>query len=354
MPITVICLNCSAKLNAPDTAAGKKVKCPKAGCGSVIAVPEPVSEQFEVVDDKAPPKPTLKKAVKATVEVEVDDDEDDRPKKKKRRNDDDEDRPKSKRRRDEDDDEDDDQPRKKKKKKKAAGISPLVIAGIALGGLLVLGGVGYGVYALGFKDSKKNETSSSSGGGDSSGQTNTSNSGSGSSSVAKTPVPKGWVEFNQTGTGFKAYFPVKPTEGNISGVKLYDGEDKTAGFGCTVITQVTLKQIVPEKRKEAGEELARVIFEAIGSQVLSRKDATLAGIAGTELLIAEPEKSPPPKGPPSKSKTDNKPKEKTVGRGVFRVIVTETTLIIAGTTSDSGIPSSELTTAFFDNFELVR
>ncbi len=37
MPLQVVCPSCNAKLRAPDTAAGKKTKCPK--CQAVIAVP---------------------------------------------------------------------------------------------------------------------------------------------------------------------------------------------------------------------------------------------------------------------------------------------------------------------------
>lgn len=37
MPLQVVCPSCTAKLRAPDTAAGKKTKCPK--CQAVIAVP---------------------------------------------------------------------------------------------------------------------------------------------------------------------------------------------------------------------------------------------------------------------------------------------------------------------------
>jgi hypothetical protein len=58
MPILVPCPNCSAKLNAPDAAAGKRVKCPK--CTRVINVPAAVVE-YEVVDDDPPPTPARRK-----------------------------------------------------------------------------------------------------------------------------------------------------------------------------------------------------------------------------------------------------------------------------------------------------
>src|SRR4051812_22725535 len=51
MPIPVKCPGCAATLKAPDTAAGKRVKCPR--CGGLISVAAP-----------APPAPA-KEAVKA-------------------------------------------------------------------------------------------------------------------------------------------------------------------------------------------------------------------------------------------------------------------------------------------------
>jgi hypothetical protein len=139
MPISVVC-ECGAKLNAPDTSAGKRVKCPK--CAAVLTVPAP-EDDFEMVDDEpAPPK-------KRPARV-ADDDEDDRPvKRRASRDDDDEDeddRPVKRRsRRDEEEDEEEDdrpRPKKKKKGKKAAAKSNLpLILGIG-GGVLMLALVG--------------------------------------------------------------------------------------------------------------------------------------------------------------------------------------------------------------------
>ncbi len=39
MPIRIVCPGCSVELNAPDTSAGKKVRCPKPECGAVASVP---------------------------------------------------------------------------------------------------------------------------------------------------------------------------------------------------------------------------------------------------------------------------------------------------------------------------
>ena len=51
MSISVVCSGCNAKLNAPDGAAGKKVKCPK--CQNPIAIPaaKAAEPDFDVVED---------------------------------------------------------------------------------------------------------------------------------------------------------------------------------------------------------------------------------------------------------------------------------------------------------------
>jgi phage FluMu protein Com len=58
MPISVLCPSCNSKLNAPDAAAGKRVKCPKCQVLMELPAPEP---DFEIVDDEPPvmakPKP---------------------------------------------------------------------------------------------------------------------------------------------------------------------------------------------------------------------------------------------------------------------------------------------------------
>lgn len=55
MPITITCPQCQKKLNAPDTAVGKKIRCP--ACKAVIDVPaeEPLEEpeKFEQPDEES-------------------------------------------------------------------------------------------------------------------------------------------------------------------------------------------------------------------------------------------------------------------------------------------------------------
>ena len=40
MLIPVVCPDCAANFDIPDSYAGKKVRCPQANCGAVIAVPD--------------------------------------------------------------------------------------------------------------------------------------------------------------------------------------------------------------------------------------------------------------------------------------------------------------------------
>ena len=45
MPIAVVCPSCAAKMRAPDSAAGRKTKCPK--CGTALVVPRPGAEHAQ-------------------------------------------------------------------------------------------------------------------------------------------------------------------------------------------------------------------------------------------------------------------------------------------------------------------
>ena len=130
MPITVSCPNCAKSLKIPDTAVGKRVKCP--ACQTPFTAAEP--------DDavtSAPPKPSaVKKPAPPPPRDEEEDEEDEKisatpPKRKPKVVDDEEeeededDRPARKRGKkrydDEDDDDDDDIPSVRSKKPHRAG-----------------------------------------------------------------------------------------------------------------------------------------------------------------------------------------------------------------------------------------
>jgi hypothetical protein len=150
MPIAVVCPGCNARLNAPDAAAGKTVKCPK--CKEPLVIPSPEADAgFETVDEpaapsKKPPTPVKVPAVKTDVTVDDGEEEDVKPRAKKMRDDD-------------EDDEGEDRRRKKGKgKKKAkAGGSPLLLIGAIAGFVLLLGG-GFCIYWFALRGDSTKET----------------------------------------------------------------------------------------------------------------------------------------------------------------------------------------------------
>lgn len=390
MPIIVVCPKCSVKLSAPDNAVGRKVKCPKADCGAVVAVPAPAPLPLELNDaeENPPTSPTpvpkrstsaeAPKAKPAAREVALaasngpsnievveespkparvnrkrpDDDEvDDRPVRNRRRGTDDEDdgdaRPQRDRRSQSDDDEDnarpprnrrrqshdvedDGRPRKKQKKKQSSGVSPVFIGAIAGGAFLLLGGVGLAIYLWSGSSKDKDRAANSVSGGGS--------GGGGFSSTSKAPVPAGWVLFDEVGTGFKAYFPDKTSKITMGSRKFYEGNDLQERCNCGVVV-VSPPNIPPDNKKVFGETTAKTFFDGIRIRVLSRSDATLAGLPATEYQVVRTD--------------DDKGFEVEVSKGVFRVIVTDKQVIMASVGSKQGTPSPECVNGFFDNFELV-
>jgi uncharacterized Tic20 family protein len=84
MPISVACPTCGTKLKAPDTAVGKKIKCPK--CASLIPITEADAGGASAVTDEAPGEEL--EAVSAADEPEDEaeaPDDDDRPWTKKKK-----------------------------------------------------------------------------------------------------------------------------------------------------------------------------------------------------------------------------------------------------------------------------
>src|SRR6266545_5416443 len=180
MPIVVTCPGCPTKLSAPDNAAGKQIRCPK--CGAVAPVPDLIpAEEVPVVEATvAPPKPKPK-----PVQAEADD-EDEPPRKKAKRNDDDDneaDPPRKKKKRRYDDDDDYDHDHRRRRKGGGGGGNGGKIAAIIVVGVLVLAGIGVGIYFL---------------------------TGKGGPLAKKAPLPPGWKEYPYPNEGFKAAFPKEP------------------------------------------------------------------------------------------------------------------------------------------------
>jgi hypothetical protein len=162
MSIPVVCPECSAKLNAPDSAAGKKVKCPKCQTAMVVPTPLPEEPAFEVVDEPAKkPAAAAKPVVKAKVKAEIEDDGEKPRKKRVSAEIEDDEKPRKKRQDESDEDEEDDRPRKKKKP--AAGNSNMtrnIIGSVVL--LVLLGVAGWVFYD---KFGKKDDTANTPSGG---------------------------------------------------------------------------------------------------------------------------------------------------------------------------------------------
>jgi hypothetical protein len=180
MPIIVPCPKCGANLSAPDSAVGKQVRCPKAGCGTITTVPAliPAEEVAVVEATLTTPKVTGSDA---------DDEVPERGNRSRRSSRDDDNEPRRiKRRRDGDGDDYLSLRRKKRKK----GMSAGVIVGLVLSSLFLLGIVGYGIYAIANR-----------------------NTLSGSDYVwrgPRTPPPPGWQQYTFAQDHFRAYLPVEP------------------------------------------------------------------------------------------------------------------------------------------------
>lgn len=370
MSIPVVCPSCSAKLNAPDAAAGKKVKCPKTGCGAYIEVSEPMDSGFEEVEENTAPKPATKKTVKATVIASQTPEKSDRN--QDLREDDDE-LPRSKRRKD--DDKTENRPRKKKRKK-SGGNSPLIMSGIAAGGILIIALVGFGIYKLTAKDSKPDSaaSSSSTGAGASSNPSNpnptltpmgesvsqsssATNSHSGTNATAKAPVPKGWVEFKSNSDGFKAFFPGKPVPSIDSKSSMYlVGDTKLKSVFSILIVQLEMPPTRDNDKKMAARICLKNSLESLGAKFISMNvNTTLAELPSTEMLFEMTHSDEPPNTiPPPNKPANNAPSEVSLGRGVFRAIYNDKKVYLVGVSCETGMPSSELINAFFDNFELVK
>lgn len=150
MAIRVGCPHCGSALNAPDSAGGKTVKCPK--CGGLVILPEaelsepapaPAPVRAPVVRAKPLAASPSKSSPTNRTQRHLDDD-DEPPKRKKFSYDDDydeeDDRPRKRSKRVIDDDDEDDRPRstpkkRKKKKKKSGGLPVPMVAVLAVVGL---------------------------------------------------------------------------------------------------------------------------------------------------------------------------------------------------------------------------
>ncbi len=327
MPIPVVCGSCSAKLMAPDAAAGKKVKCKN--CQAVIAVPVPVAEEesdFEFVDPAtlAPPKPVAAKPVVAAVVpvkakskpavivededneefdfgaapekskakvVANDDNEDDVPKPKKKSktvvaldNEDEDDAPRKSKKKAvtvEDEDDEDDTPRKSKKKKKG---NPLIFVLGGVGALFALGFIGVMIWYVAVRE--KEGTA---------GTKPTATDGTGGPYQqpavvpAVPPVPAGWTQYNRNSHSmyFKESFgPTTPRQASVNQTLL---DKVVAGYGSKSLMlsmSITYRKEALGKMPPAADPYPQMeAATAEYGKIVSRKDIVIDGKPGREVLI---------------------------------------------------------------------
>jgi hypothetical protein len=348
MPVPVVCPNCSAKLNAPDSAAGKKVKCPK--CQGVITVPAPLPVQpaFEVVDDPEPPK--KKPLAKVKADVVVDDDE----------------QPRKKRRVADDEGDEDDRPRKKKKKQREGDNSAMIrnIVGVAV--LVPLLGVAAYIFYDRYKDKKdedkpSGDSPSAKSGGTGGPPTKMMPLPGGPAAVGGNPagntpvVPGGRKQPQAIGTpgqpatltspsGFKVTFPGQyaSTENDVPPplkeaiglpIRLYATTDHSVGWECVAASVDLPAGATEAQKKEAYDKVVKTIVEEGGKkvEVLSRQTVMAGGREWEEFTVRG-------------EKSD----------GIVRLLQTDSHIYLLLVAHDKGKLPTEGVKKFFDSFELTK
>jgi hypothetical protein len=315
MPIIVACPRCGTRLSAPESAAGKHVKCPKPGCGTIAEVPEFVAaEEVPVVEATlTQPEPKPKRR---------DEDDDGQPRKRSRRDEteDEDDRPATRRERRRDDDDDDYEFDHRRRRRRKSGMGAGAIVAIVLGGLVVLGGVGVGVYALASKKSGSD-----------------ADSGSGPGSARRTSPPAGWQQFTFPDDGFRAYFAQPPRV-----IKSSDGQFDFPPIAGRRPESFTL-YLAPQKGPGTVAEV--VVLRFIASHPLDR-----------DALIYQLRKQ--------NGEVEDRPVtwlghsgyEVTAQRGqvAARIVLIDKTLYMATLASLSAPVTAQEKSGFFDNFELLK
>jgi hypothetical protein len=344
MSIAVVCPKCSAKLNAPDSAAGKRVKCPK--CQTAMTVPEPLPEAaaFEVVDEPQPAKKPVAKP-KAVVKADVELDEDDeKPRKKKQVA------------KDDDDEEDEDKPKKKKKKKAAAGEGVSMARNVVMGALLVVltGVAGWVFYDRSKKKDEAEKADNS---------TNT---------PAVTPEPSGP---GRTGPGRTG--PVTPIEGDPGRPKPVGtpGQPQTlnshAGYRIT-FPGPYVKQDLP---KQIQDQIGLPVTVYISEDRPTRQEFVAASVDFPSNFTAADKKNVYDKV--IKTLVEDAPNAASVSRrtvtvggrsweeitakdgksdrgGVMRVLRTDAHIYVLVAAGRDASASADVTKRYFDSFELTK
>jgi hypothetical protein len=300
VPILVECPGCGTKLSAPDSGAGKKVRCPKAGCGTLVPVPMPLPVEEVPVVDAEPAPPPKPRPVKAAA---VEDDDDDRPRKRRRdEGEDDDDRPRGRRR----DDDDDARPRRRPRRKRS-GTNPAVVGLIVLGLIVLIGGGGYGIYML---------------------------------VAGGTPPPPGWKEHEYKADNFKAYFPKEPRVTSMPNPGRAGGEEFDAiesasvyvsgGFDDPVQVQMIVARFKPGMASSARDKLKTKFREMVDKTGRAGEGKSVRWLGGSG-------------------------DEFTSSSEVVRIVFTDTGIYAANVRGSKGSRAKpEEEKGFFDNVRLLK
>jgi hypothetical protein len=337
MSILVVCPGCSAKLNAPESAAGKKVKCPK--CQAAVPVPALLAE-FEVVEPEPEPLPEPERPARTASQPAPKADEDeDRPRRRKRAD-------------DEDEDEDDRSRKQRKKVPKAGGVPPVLLFGGIATALLA---VGFAVYWFGFRDGSGHGTASPNGPGGPPGP-------GGVQPGPQSGPPEGWKQFASERDGFKAYFPADPKTGAtikssrpVGGggqphyrAYEYRSHDSWADLACTVRVFEFPAKSTPQQQQTFADQVCAPSLGETGETVTGQGAATLGGVEGKEAV-----------GETTLRATATSPKTTSDGRpmpskivSVNRWIVTNNKCYHLKVQGHNTRPKDA--DAFFDNFTLAN
>ncbi|HJZ56426.1 MAG TPA: hypothetical protein VKE74_15785, partial [Gemmataceae bacterium] len=268
MPIPVLCPDCSSRLNAPDAAAGKNVKCPKCGTLMTIPAPQPADGGEVVEADLAPepvgpkkPAPASRKPAPVKADV-TEDDDDDRPRKKAR-----------------------------DKKGKKSGVPPAVLIGGVVACVLLLGGAAFAVYWFALRD-RGGETPNA----------NTADA-KGGPGGRKATIATNWKEFSSRIDGFKVSFPWgNPTQGPFitdyqhplftesKSFSAQRWERNEVTYAFTIVTARFRKAKSAADRDEAANFLFQKVALPPGAKATGDpKPVTWAGRPATEVTYeAEP------------------------------------------------------------------
>ncbi len=340
MPIPVVCGNCQTRLNAPDAAAGRKVKCPK--CQTVMAVPalaEPPppppaaggGSPFEFGGESPPPPPRRSSAAPRPAASPPEPEPEAPPAgggaafdfggavssaeptarsrgDRRRPRDDgdapaDDDRPRRRRPRDDDAPADDDRPRGRGGQPGGKKFPVGLVIGIAGAALLMCCGGPLGVYFFAIQpklqeaiDRVKAENDAKQKQIDDEMKRRADGGGDTGAGGATSSVPTGWKEFRAKDGSFKGYFPATPKEeaqpqkgpkGSTPTVKQYMAEVPNDDVMAGLIV-MKFPTGASAAQKTTTMEFTAGAFAMLGGGKSEPKEVTWLGHKGKEMQMKEP------------------------------------------------------------------